>query len=218
MDTKQLTDFALWLMAFIFSTCFHEAAHAWAAKRGGDLTAYEAGSLTMDPIPHIKRSPFGMVLVPIISFFLTGFMIGWASAPYDPHWARRHPHRAAWMALAGPAANLILVVISALVFRAMHSFGLVSGADVGSLMYILLHLIHIMYFLNVILCAFNLIPLPPLDGAQGILIFFKEKNADQVQNTLNSLGFFGLFIAWAIFSKIGGPLLNVTEQLLYLGF
>ena len=138
MDIDRLTDFFLWMLAFLFSTTFHEAAHAWAAKRGGDKTAYEAGSMTMDPLPHIKRSPFGMVVVPILSFFLAGFMIGWASAPYDARWAKRHPHRAAWMSLAGPAANFILVVACAVIIRVLYSADLVTGSDDGSAAYLIL--------------------------------------------------------------------------------
>jgi hypothetical protein len=92
-------------VVFLFSTTCHEAAHALVAKLGGDTTAALGGQVSLNPIPHIRRSPFGMVVIPIISFLFSGGMIGWASAPYDPSWERRHPRRAAWMALAGPAAN-----------------------------------------------------------------------------------------------------------------
>src|SRR5208282_5331142 len=93
----------IWYVAFLFSTTCHEAAHAYVAKIGGDTTAALGGQVSLNPIPHIRRSPFGMVVFPILSFFLSGGgMIGWASAPYDPLWERRHPRRSAWMALAGP--------------------------------------------------------------------------------------------------------------------
>src|SRR5690242_15690614 len=94
----------LWYVVFLLSTTCHEAAHALAAKRGGDLTAFHGGQVTLDPWPHVRREPFGMVLVPILSFLTGGWMMGWASAPYDPLWSQRCPHRAARMALAGPAA------------------------------------------------------------------------------------------------------------------
>src|SRR5258707_1539587 len=93
-------------IVFLFSTTCHEASHALAAKIGGDSTAALGGQISLNPIPHIRRSPFGMVVFPILSFFLSGGgMIGWASAPYDPLWGRRHPRRARWMALAGAAAH-----------------------------------------------------------------------------------------------------------------
>ena len=74
-------------VAFVFSATCHEASHAWAAKRGGDLTAYAAGQVSLDPFPHIRREPFGMVILPLIGLFLIGWPLGFASAPYDPHWA-----------------------------------------------------------------------------------------------------------------------------------
>ena len=90
-----------WYLVFLFSTTAHEAAHTLAAKIGGDSTAADGGQLTLDPIPHMQREPLGMLLVPALSMMFSGFMVGWASAPYDPRWAYNYPRRAAWMAL-GP--------------------------------------------------------------------------------------------------------------------
>src|SRR6204780_1864300 len=113
----------IWYIVFLFSTTCHEAAHSLAAKWGGDLTAFEGGQVTLNPIPHIRRSPFGMVVVPLLSYALGGWMIGWASAPYNPEWARQHPHRAAWMALAGPAANFTLMLLAAAAIRTGVALG-----------------------------------------------------------------------------------------------
>ena len=100
-------------VVFLFSTTCHEAAHAFVAKLGGDETAAQGGQVSLNPIPHIRRSPYGMVVFPLLSFFLLGgSMIGFASAPYDPNWERQHPRRSAWMALAGPATNFILMIIA----------------------------------------------------------------------------------------------------------
>jgi Zn-dependent protease len=96
-------------VVFLFSTTLHEAAHAWAALRGGDPTAYRGGQVSLDPRPHIRREPLGLVVLPIITALVSGWPMGFASAPYDPQWAQRHPTRAALMSLAGPAANLALV-------------------------------------------------------------------------------------------------------------
>src|SRR5690606_18900838 len=85
---------------------------------GGDPTAYAGGQVSLDPRPHIRREPFGMVVLPLLSVALTGWPFGFASAPYDPHWAARHPRRAAWMSLAGPAANLALVLLAMAALRA----------------------------------------------------------------------------------------------------
>ena len=72
----------IWYVVFLFSTTCHEASHSLAAKLGGDLTAFHGGQVTLNPVPHVRREPFGMVLVPLLSFVLGGWMIGWASAPY----------------------------------------------------------------------------------------------------------------------------------------
>src|SRR5205814_10002854 len=73
--------------------------------------------VTLNPIPHIQREPFGMVVVPLLSYVLGSWMIGWASSPYDPWWQERHPKRAALMSLAGPAANFTLMLIAAICIR-----------------------------------------------------------------------------------------------------
>ena len=77
----------IWYVALLFSLTLHEASHAWAAMKGGDRTAYHGGQVSLDPMPHIRREPFGTVVVPLLSFALSGWMIGWASTPYDPRWA-----------------------------------------------------------------------------------------------------------------------------------
>src|SRR5579862_2377679 len=117
MNPNEIALGAVWYVAFLLSTTCHEAAHALAGKWGGDPTAFEAGQVTLNPIPHIRRSPFGMVVMPILSYAIGGWMIGWANGPFDPMWERRHPHRAAWMALAGPAANFTLMLLAGLAIR-----------------------------------------------------------------------------------------------------
>ncbi len=121
-----------WYLVFLFSTTFHEAAHAWSALKLGDDTAHRGGQVTLDPTPHIKRAPFGMVVVPIISYLMGGWMIGWASAPYDPRWAAANPRKSALMSLAGPAANLILVIIAAILIRGGIAFHVFESPESGS--------------------------------------------------------------------------------------
>src|SRR5262245_5547412 len=107
----------IWYIVFLFSTTCHEASHALAAKIGGDPTAFHGGQVSLNPAPHMRREPFGMLVVPILSYLLGGWMIGWASAPFDPFWQARHPRRAAWMSLAGPGANFTLMLIGAVAIR-----------------------------------------------------------------------------------------------------
>lgn len=84
MSADFLINGLVWYIVFLLSTTCHEAAHAWAAKLGGDLTAFHGGQVSLDPVPHIRREPFGMVVFPILSYVMGGWMMGWASAPYDP--------------------------------------------------------------------------------------------------------------------------------------
>lgn len=222
---------AIWYVAFLLSLTCHEAAHAFAAKLGGDLTAYHAGQVTLNPLPHIRRSPFGTVVVPAITFFASGFMMGWASAPYDPRWQQRHPRRAAWMAIAGPAANFLLVVAATLVIRAgifMHFFvaperiafsHMVSPAGPGAAEGVATF-VSIVFSLNLLLGAFNLIPVPPLDGSTAIGLILSEKTAVRFAGWLRdpTFSFAGLIIAWRLFDYVVGPLFRFGLAALYLGY
>jgi Zn-dependent protease len=170
---------ALYIM-FVFSTTCHEAAHAFVAKRGGDETAYSLGHVTLDPIPHILRSPWGMVIAPLVSLYYMGYPLGWASVPYDPHWGQRYPLRQAGMSLAGPIANFTLALVSIITLRVLIETGvfhlsptgvrsglvfLSEGVASNSPLAALAFLLSSLFQLNLLLGMFNLMPLPPLDGA-----------------------------------------------------
>src|SRR5271154_363671 len=170
MNTPDLALGVIWYIVFLFSTTCHEAAHAMVAKLGGDLTAAEGGQASLNPIPHIRRSPFGMVVVPIASFLLGGWMIGWANAPFNPEWQQRYPRRSAWMALAGPAANFTLMLLAGIAirvgvaagnFRAPESISsysnLVSSTNSADPTF-LTSALSILFILNLLLGTFNLLP------------------------------------------------------------
>ena len=230
MDTPDIALGAIWYLAFLFSTTCHEAAHALAAKWGGDLTAFEGGQVTLNPVPHIYRSPFGMVAVPILSYLLGGWMIGWASAPYDPLWQRRHPHRSAWMALAGPAANFTLMLLAAGAIRAGIALGQfappasISGfselalSSAGESTF-LTSALSIFFVLNLLLGTFNLLPVPPLDGHAGVMLLMPETLAlrylDFIQE--GSFAMIGLLIAWTAFGRIFNFVFELSVRLLYFG-
>ena len=169
----------VYYVVFLFSTTLHEAAHAWAALRGGDPTAYHGGQVSLDPRPHVRREPFGMVVLPLLSVMVSGWPFGFASAPYDPRWAMRYPKRAAWMSLAGPAGNLTLVLAATLTIRvgsaagvfsapASVSFGHIVTAQAGGVWPGVAFLLSVLFSLNLLLAAFNLIPVPPLDGSGAV--------------------------------------------------
>jgi Zn-dependent protease len=220
----------IWYIVFLFSTTCHEGAHSLAAKIGGDTTAFHGGQVTLNPIPHIRRSPFGLVVVPIISYFLAHWMIGWASAPYDPTWQQRYPRRAAWMALAGPAANFTLVLLSALAIRAGISFGYFKIPEFVNLTQITqatapgaaefaATFLSIIFLLNLLLGTFNLLPVPPLDGNTGITIFMSESAALKFVDWSRSQGFgmIGLLLAWYVYDKIFPSIFHFALAVLYPG-
>src|SRR5260370_25915447 len=115
-----------------------------------------------------------MVVFPILSLIVTGNLFGWASAPYDPLWERRHPRRAAWMALAGPATNYTLMLIAAVILRLGWAFHWLRGDGSTALADFAASLLGVFFFLNLLLGTFNLLPVPPLDGSTGIMFFMRE--------------------------------------------
>lgn len=220
----------IWYAVFIVSTTFHEACHGLAAVKLGDPTAYHHGLVTLDPVPHIRRSPFGMVIIPILSFLVSGWTIGWASAPFDPYWASNNRKRAAWMSLAGPAANLTLVLAAALTIRGGIFFGFfhppetstfikVTEAAASGLANSAAVVVSIIFSLNLILLVFNLIPLPPLDGSNALLLFLSDHAAERYESLLHqpTYGMIGLVIAWQAFGPIFDPIHTLALNILYPG-
>ena len=233
MSPQQLGLGLLWYAVFVISTTFHEAAHGFAALRFGDPTARDAGLVTLDPLPHIQRSPFGMVVIPILSFLISlpnGWMIGWASTPYDPRWAYYHRRPAAFMALAGPAANLALIVVAALVIRVgmllgifaqpeqvtwtrttvAQSAGFAEGAAVA---------VSILFSLNLILLVFNLLPVPPLDGSEVLSLFLDHSTAQRYRDLMAQpvAQMVGLVLAWNLIDVILNPVFITALSLHYPG-
>ena len=229
MDVHLLATLPLWLAAFLLSLTCHEAAHALAGKLGGDSTA--AAQVTLDPLPHMRREPFGTLVVPILSFFLQGggWMIGWASSPYDPTWAARHPRRAAGMAAAGPAANFALVLLAGVAIRVGIATGYFtlptdgitletlaaapSGVARGLALFS-----SVLFSINLILGCFNLIPLPPLDGYAIVPLVLNDRMRDKWFGLFSGGGaLMGLIIAWVLFDRLMPPVFQTAIGLLYTG-
>jgi Zn-dependent protease len=159
------------------------------------------------------------------------WMFGWASAPYDPRWAMRWPRKAALMSLAGPAANLILVVLAALAIKGLVaagyfeppsvlSFSQIAEATGGSGSEAAALLLSILFSLNLVLLIFNLLPLPPLDGSGAIQLFLPERAARRYQEFLlgNPLwAWVGIVAAWRLFWPVFEPIQRLALRLLYPG-
>jgi Zn-dependent protease len=220
----------VWYVAFVFSVTLHEAAHAWVARLGGDPTAYEGGQVTVDPVPHIRREPVGMVVLPILALAIIGWPFGYASAPYDPAWADRHPRRAGWMSLAGPGANLAIALACGIAFRiglatgAFHApetanFTRVVAATGAGLGESAAFVLSVFFTLNLILFLFNLIPLPPLDGAGALSLLLPARTARRTREFLSQpvVGLLGLLFAWRVFGPAFDPLFTLALNLVHPG-
>src|ERR1700688_4979089 len=153
-----LREATTWVLPVIFAVTFHEAAHGFVAYRFGDDTAARAGRMTLNPLSHVD--PFGTVLLPAMLFMASGFLFGYAK-PVPVNLGRlRHPRRdMVWVALAGPAMNVLLAVISSLLFWG------VDWIPPGGAQWAAENLVHSIQ-LNAILCVFNMLPFPPLDGGR----------------------------------------------------
>jgi len=206
----------VWYVAFLFSTTCHEAAHALVAKLGGDETAASGGQVSLNPMPHIQREPWGMVVIPILAFVFTRSMIGWASAPFDPNWERRYPRRAALMALAGPAANYTLMLLAAIGLRVGRGMGWVGIDPVTGHPNLATLTLFVFFSLNLLLGTFNLLPVPPLDGSAGIMLFMSENRAQRYLDWLrgNSYAMAGLLIGLLVFRYFYGPVEAFATDLL----
>lgn len=229
--TETLATGIAFFVVFLFSTTLHEAAHAWAALRGGDPTAYHGGQVSLDPMPHIRREPFGMVILPLLTAVTLGWPFGYASAPYDPNWARRHPRRAALMALAGPAANLILVIVALVALRAgamaeiffppeRASFGMLAITELSPAWDAAGRILSIVFSLNLLLFVFNLLPVPPLDGSAAVTLLMTRRVTAKYQEFIWGtpiLGFLGIFVAWQLFPAVFGPVFTAAISLIYPG-
>lgn len=220
----------IWFVVFLFSTTLHEAAHAFAAYRLGDPTAYHGGQVTLNPIPHIQREPVGMILVPLITFAANQWMMGWASAPYDPTWAHRHPKRAAIMAMAGPFSNLLLAVTAGILLRGGLEAGVFVPPDGFSFTQLAQGAtgtwngpavaLSILFSLNLLLFVFNLLPLPPLDGSAVLPAFLSDDLARRYRELLYQpmVSLIGLLIAWKVFPPLYLPVYRQAIFLLYGGY
>jgi Zn-dependent protease len=147
------------IVALVFSIIIHEVAHAYVAYRLGDPTARDANRLTLNPLAHIDL--MGSILLPLFLIIAKSpVLLGWAKpVPFDPRYFRDVKKGVMMVGLAGPASNLILAAIAAIIFR-IFPFGDIVG-------FFLAHVC----LINVILAIFNLIPIPPLDGSRVVIGF-----------------------------------------------
>ncbi len=196
---------AISAIPILFAITLHEAAHGYAARYYGDMTAYQQGRISLNPIRHID--PVGTILLPMLTLWLGGILFGWAKPVPVNFSALRNPKKdMLWVALAGPAANLFMVVCWVFILKMAMAFPesyfykpLAEMAKTG-------------VQINVVLMALNLLPLPPLDGGRIAVSLLPHRQAYQ----LSRVEPYGLFILiFMAMTPVLGWLLRPIINLVY---
>jgi Zn-dependent protease len=163
-----IRNIAVYALPVIFAITLHEAAHAYAARYFGDNTAYAAGRMSLNPMIHIDL--FGTIIIPVLLYLSTGFVFGYAKpVPIDFSRLKNPKRDMAWVALAGPGANFVMALMW-LVLAAMLAFFQVNEvfpnkvAQAGVVT-------------NLLMFAFNLVPIPPLDGGRVVTSLLPNRMA-----------------------------------------
>jgi Zn-dependent protease len=215
MDQSRIILAIFEFAVLLFSLSLHEAAHGWMANRLGDPTARMLGRVTLNPIKHIDL--FGTIIFPAIMLFINpGFLFGWAKpTPVTPRNFKNITRDDILTTVAGPVSNILAAVVATLVLlvisrtssagaNIVHFVAATGSLSVltasGSLLIPLVGLFYLAMMLNLILAAFNLLPIPPLDGSHVIRHFLPYK-ALRIYDSLGIIGLFVIFI-W------GGPVIG----------
>ncbi|MEY4557592.1 MAG: hypothetical protein RLY42_767 [Pseudomonadota bacterium] len=200
---------AIYAIPVIFAITLHEAAHGYAAKQLGDNTAYALGRVTLNPIKHID--PMGTIAVPLLLYFATAgtFLFGYAKPVPVRFGNLRHPKKdMIWVALAGPGSNLIQAIFWAIMYLLLVKVSLTER--------FFLEMCQAGVLVNVVMFAFNLFPLPPLDGGRILVGVLPWKQAAMVSR-IEPWGFFivlGLVVTGVISALWMRPVMSATYWLL----
>ena len=198
MQIEQLIQtIAIAAIPVLFAITLHEAAHGYVARHFGDMTAFQQGRISLNPLRHID--PFGTILLPMLTLVLGGILFGWAK-PVPVNFAAlcRPKQDMLWVALAGPAANLFMALLWALLAKLAWMFPQSYFAEP------LLEMTQIGITINVVLLVLNLLPLPPLDGGRVAVSLLPQRQAFQ----LAKIEPYGMFILiFLVFTPVLGWIL-----------
>ena len=195
MDSNTLIQTVLiYALPVLFAITVHEAAHGYVARHFGDPTASMLGRVTLNPVPHID--PIGTILMPLLLYFATSgaFLFGYAKpVPVDFSRLRRPKRDMIWVAAAGPASNFIQALLWAIVFTVMAGSGVTER--------FFLEMCKAGVLTNLVMCAFNLFPLPPLDGGRVLVGLLPPRQAYALAR-IEPWGFY-IVMALVVFGIVG---------------
>jgi Zn-dependent protease len=212
MELNIVQQVAVYALPVVFAITLHEAAHGYVAKHFGDTTAYMLGRVSLNPLRHID--PVGTILIPLLTLFFGGILFGWAKpVPVNFSHLRNPKKDMLWVALAGPASNLVM----ALGWAALMKFANMMPDSAFSLPMALMGKAGIT--INAVLMVLNLLPLPPLDGGRIAVSLLPSRLAYRYA-MLEPYGLIVLVIL--LFSGVLGaimwPLIDATMTLISLLF
>ncbi len=211
MELSLIQKIVIYALPILFAITVHEAAHGYVAKYFGDMTAYNEGRITLNPIKHID--PFGTILLPALTIALGGILFGWAK-PVPVNFDRlRNPKKdMLWVAAAGPASNFLMAIFWALVIK----FAISAPEAIA---YPLVLMGKAGMSINIVLMVLNLLPLPPLDGGR-IAISLLPNHLAQPFAQLERYGFIILIVLLftGVLGRVLDPFVNAVYSLIFSVF
>jgi Zn-dependent protease len=211
MELTYIQKIAIYALPVIFAITVHEAAHGFAARFFGDMTADRAGRITLNPLKHID--PIGTILLPALTLLVGGILFGWAKpVPVDFSRLRNPKRDMLWVAAAGPASNFLMALFWALMIKLS-----VTAPNIYSEPMALMGQAGVM--INVVLMVLNLLPLPPLDGGR-IAVSLLPNHLAYKYAQIERYGFIILIVllVTGILGRIMEPFIDAVIQIIQFIF